>query len=172
MKKFLKRNLYLISFILIPIFFLWHPNWLALFGNQPYWPLFWLLPYSMINGSFYGLLVGLFVGITLDALTPTGSLTQIPGLILCGVWFGRFKPCNNFWVNHFRYGLLCSIGSFLCGIIYILQILIKSFSNNVVLLFGTAIENVFVEVFLTGLFAPFFCSQLLRLYKNSKEKFN
>ena len=172
MKKFLKRNLYLISFILIPIFFLWHPNWLALFGNQPYWPLFWLLPYSMINGSFYGLIVGLFVGITLDALTPTGSLTQIPGLIFCGVWFGRFKPCNNFWVNHFRYGLLCSIGSFLCGIIYILQILIKSFSNNVVLLFGTAIENVFVEVFLTGLFAPFFCSQLLRLYKNSKEKFN
>ena len=96
MNKFLKRNLYLISFLLIPIFFLWNPNSLSLFGNQPYWPLFWLLPYSMINGSFLGLLVGLFLGITLDSLTPTSFLTQIPGLSLCGFWFGRFQACNMF----------------------------------------------------------------------------
>ena len=170
MNKFLKRNLYLISFLLIPIFFLWHPNWIALFGNQPYWPLFCLLPYSMINGSFNGLLVGLFLGITLDALTPESSLTQIPGLILCGVWFGRLQLCNNFWVNHIRYGLLCSIGSFLCGLIYIFQIFIKSLTDHGDLFFAPLLENVFVEVFLTGLFAPFFCSQFLKLYKSSKEK--
>ena len=169
--KFLKKNLYLISFIFIPIIVLWHPNWLALFGNQPNWPLFWLLPYSMVNGSFYGLLVGLFLGITLDAITPTNYLTQIPGLLLCGVWFGRFKVCNNFWVNHFRYGLICSLGSFLCGAIYIFQFFIGSLNQNNNFFFITAAKNVLVEVFLTGLFAPIFCSQLMRFYKSSREKF-
>ena len=168
MNKLFKKNLYLISFILIPIIFLWHPNWLALFSNQPNWALLWLLPYSMMRGSFYGLIVGLFLGITLDAISPANSLTQIPGLILCGLWFGRFRVCNNFWVNHFRYGLICSLGSFLCGLIYVLQILIKSLTENNVFFFTPVAKNIFVEVFLTGFFAPFFCSQLLRLYKFSK----
>ena len=172
MNKFFIKKLSIISFIFIPIIFLWHPSWLGFLGVQPYWPLFWLLPYSMINGSFFGLIAGLFIGITLDALTSASSLTQIPGLVLCGIWFGRFKACNNFWVNHFRYGLICSLGSFLCGLIYIFQISIKSLFDQVVFFFAPAIENVFVEVFLTGLLAPFFCSQLLRLYQSSKEKFN
>ena len=58
MNKFFINNLSIISFIFIPIIFLWHPNWLGFLGVQPYWPLFWLLPWSMINGSINGLLVG------------------------------------------------------------------------------------------------------------------
>ena len=59
MNKFLIKKLSTISFIFIPIIFLWHPNWLGFLGVQPYWPLFWLLPWSIINGSINGLLVGL-----------------------------------------------------------------------------------------------------------------
>ena len=59
MNKFFTKKLSIISFIFIPIIFLWHPNWLGFLGVQPYWPLFWLLPWSIINGSINGLLVGL-----------------------------------------------------------------------------------------------------------------
>ena len=59
MNKFFTKRLSIISFIFIPIIFLWHPNWLGFLGVQPYWPLFWLLPWAMINGSINGLLVGL-----------------------------------------------------------------------------------------------------------------
>ena len=171
MNRFLKRNLYLVSLISIPIVFLWHPNWLGLFGNQPYWPLFWLLPWSMINGPLNGLLVGLFIGITLDAFTTSVNLSQIPGLILCGIWFGRLRICKNFWVNHLRYGLVSTLGSFLCSSIYFFQIFINSLIGNNVIFIKPFIENILVQGFLTGLFAPLFCSQLLKLCKSSKEKF-
>jgi len=35
MKKFLTNKLSVISFIFIPIIFLWHPNWLGFLGVQP-----------------------------------------------------------------------------------------------------------------------------------------
>ncbi|MDC3034902.1 hypothetical protein OA254_01380, partial [Prochlorococcus sp. AH-716-P05] len=89
MNKFFIKRLSIISFIFIPIIFLWNPNWLGFLGVQPYWPLFWLLPWSMINGSINGLIFGLFLGLILDSLTLNESFTQIPGLILCGFLFGR-----------------------------------------------------------------------------------
>ena len=120
MKKLILKKLSLIFFIFIPVVFLWHPNWLGLLGIQPYWPLFWLLPWSMFYGSINGFIFGLFLGLILDSLTLESTFTQIPGLILCGVWFGRIKMISNLWVRHFRYGLICSLGSFLCGFIYFL----------------------------------------------------
>ncbi len=168
MDQFLKKNLSIISFILIPILFLWHPNWLGIMGTQPYWPLFWLLPWSMIYGSINGLIVGLFLGIILDSLSIGGGFTQIPGLILCGIWFGRFRTSENILVAHLRYGLICAIGSFLCGSFYYFQFLIQDFPDNQFLLFIPSVKNVLAQVFLTGLFAPFLCSQLFRLFKRSK----
>ncbi len=170
MNKFFKKNLSIISFILIPIIFLWHPNWLGFLGVQPYWPLFWLLPWSMINGSINGLIFGLFLGIILDSLTLESSFTQIPGLILCGILFGRIKFHSKFLVAHFRYGLICSFGSFLCGALYFLQILFRNFSDSTFLLFLPSFQNIFAEVFLTGFFAPLICSQLVRIFKSSKPK--
>ena len=170
MKKFIVKNLPLVFFIFIPIIFLWHPNWLGFLGIQPYWPLFWLLPWSMINGSINGLIFGLFLGLILDSLTLDSNFTQIPGLILCGFLFGRIKLHHDILVGHFRYGLICSFGSFLCGTLYFLQILFKSFSDNTFLLFIPSVQNILAEVFLTGFFAPLICSQLLRLFKFSREK--
>ena len=170
MNKFFKKKISIICFILIPIIFLWHPNWLGFLGIQPYWPLLWLLPWSMLNGSINGLISGLFLGLILDSVTLDSNFTQIPGLILCGVWFGRIKIHSDILLGHFRYGLICSIGSFLCGTLYFLQILFKNFSDSNFLLFIPSFQNILGEVFLTGFFAPFICSNLLILFQSSREK--
>ena len=170
MNKFFKNKLSIISFIFIPIIFLWHPNWLGFLGIQPYWPLFWLLPWSIINGSINGLVFGLFLGLILDSLTLDSYLTQIPGLILCGVLFGRVKLHSAILVRHFSYGLICSFGSFICGILYFLQILFKNFADGTFLLFIPSFQNILAEVFLTGFLAPFICSKLLRIFKFSWRK--
>ena len=165
MNKLFLKNRPLIFFISIPIIFCWHPNWFGLFGIQPYWPLFWLLPWSMINGSLNGFVFGLFLGLILDALTFESSFTQIPGLALCGILFGRIKVNRDNLVEHFRYGLICSFGSFLCGSMIFLQILVKNFSFSNFLLFLPSVKNILAEIFLTGFFAPLICSQLLILFK-------
>ena len=170
MNKLFTKNLSIISFILIPIIFLWHPGWLGFLGVQPYWPLFWLLPWSMINGPINGSIFGLFLGLILDSLTLDNNFSQIPGLILCGFLFGRIKFHRNILVEHFRYGLICSFGSFLCGTLYLSQILLRNFSDSNFLLFIPSVKNIFAEVFLTGFFAPFICSQLLRMFKFPSRK--
>jgi len=170
MNKFFAKKLPLIIFFFIPIIFLWHPNWIGFLGIQPYWPLFWLLPWSMLNGPISGLIFGLFLGLILDSLTLNGDFTQIPGLIVCGVLFGRIKLHSDTLVGHFRYGLICSFGSFLCGTLYFLQILYQNFSDSTFVLFMTSIQNILAEVFLTGFFAPLICSQLLIIFQSSREK--
>jgi len=170
MNKFLKKKLPIIFFIFVPIIYLWHPNWLGILGVQPYWPLFWLLPWSMINGSINGLIFGLFLGLILDSVTLDSNFTQIPGLILCGVLFGRIKLHSDILLGHFRYGLICSLGSFLCGTLYFLQIFFINFSDSNFLLIIPSIRNLLAEVFLTGFFAPFICSQFIRIFKFSSKK--
>ena len=170
MNKFFKKKLSIISFIFIPIIYLWHPNWLGFFGIQPYWPLLWLLPWSMVNGSRNGLIFGLFLGLILDSVTLNSNFTQIPGLMLCGVCFGRIKIHSNIFIGHFRYGLICCLGSFLCGSLYFLQILFRNYSDGTFLLFIPSFLNILAEIFLTGFFAPLICSQLLRVFKSSIEK--
>ena len=107
----------------------------------------------MLNGSINGLILGLFLGLILDSLTLDSNFTQIPGLIFCGFLFGRNKLHSDILVGHFRYGLICSFGSFLCGTLYFLQILFRNFSDGSFLLFIPGFKNILAEVFLTGLFA-------------------
>ena len=170
MNKFFTKNLSIFIFIFLPIIFLWHPNWMGFLGVQPYWPLFWLLPWSMIYGSMNGLIFGLFIGLILDSLTLDSNFTQIPGLMICGFFFGRIKLRSDFLVGHFRYGLICSFGSFLCGTIYFFQVLLKNFSDSIFLLFIPSVQNIFAEVFLTSFFAPLICSQLLKIFKSYGRK--
>ena len=170
MNKFFTKKLSIISFIFIPIIFLWHPSWLGFLGVQPNWPLLWLLPWSIINGPINGLIFGLFLGLILDSLTLDSLFTQIPGLMLCGILFGRIKLHSHILVGHFRYGLICSFGTFVCGSLYFLQILFKNFSNGTFLLFIPSFHNILAEIFLTGFFAPLICSQLLRIFKASVKK--
>tara|TARA_B100001778_G_scaffold16155_1_gene12311 strand:+ start:11 stop:550 length:540 start_codon:yes stop_codon:yes gene_type:complete len=168
MEKYLKKNFSFISFLVIPIFYLWHPNWLGFLGVQPYWPLFWLLPWSLIYGSINGCMVGLCLGLILDSISPDISFTQIPGLALCGIWFGKLKLSNNVVFGHFRYGLICSIASFICGFLYLFQIFVNNFSDNSIFFYFHSIKNIFAEVFITGLLAPLLCSLLFNLFKRSR----
>ena len=154
MNKFSTKIFSILFFIFVPIIFLWHPNWLGILGVQPYWPLFWLLPWSMMNGSINGMMSGMFLGLILDSLTPDSNFTQIPGLILCGFLFGRVKLHSNILVGHFRYGLICSFGSFLCGALYFFQILLKNFSESTFLLFIPSVQNILAEAFVSGFLEP------------------
>ena len=172
MEKYLKKNISVLSFVFIPIVYLWDPNWLAFLGVQPYWPLFWLLPWSMIYGSIDGLLIGLFLGLILDSLSPDASFTQIPGLVISGIWFGKLSISNNVFIEHFRYGLICSIACLLCSSLYFFQILIKNLSDNSIFLYFPTIRNIFTQVFITGLFGPLLCSSLFVLFNKSKGKKN
>ena len=168
MKKYLKTKLSLISFLFIPTVYFWDPNWVKFLGVQPYWPLFWLLPWSMIYGSTDGLIIGLFLGLFLDSISSDGSFTQIPGLVLCGIWFGKLSISRNIVVRHFRNGLICSIASFLCGSLYFFQILMKNLSDKSFLLYLPNIKNIFAQVFITGLLAPLICTLLLSLFQKSR----
>ena len=170
MEKYFKKHFSLISFLFIPLVYFWDPNWVEFLGIQPYWPLFWLLPWSIIHGSLDGLIVGLCLGLVLDSISPESSFTQIPGLVLCGLWFGKLSLSNNVFFGHFRYGLICSIASFLCSSLYFLQILISNFSDNSIFMYFPSIKYIFAQVFITGLFAPLFCSLLLILFKRSKAR--
>ena len=166
----MKKNLSLISFVFVPILYFWDPSWLGFLGIQPYWPLFWLLPWSMLNGSINGFIVGLCLGLTLDSISPDSYFTQIPGLVLCGIWFGKLSTCDNVFVGHVRYGLVCAFGSFLCGILYFAQILIRNWSDNSIFLDLPSTKNIFAQVFITGLLAPLVCSWLFRLFKGTKQR--
>ena len=171
MGNFFKKKISLISFLFIPIVYFWDPNWLGFFGVQPYWPLFWLLPWSMIYGSIDGLIVGLSLGLMLDSITPVSSLSQFPGLALCGFFFGKLSFSSNLFVAHFRYGLVCAVASFLCGLLLFSQILVKHASLNEIFMYYPSIRNIFAEVFITGLLAPFFCSLISDLFKRSKGRY-
>ena len=171
MEKYLKKHFSLISFLFIPLIYLWEPNWLGFLGVQPYWPLFWLLPWSIIYGSADGLILGLCLGLILDSLSADKSFTQIPGLILCGIWFGKLSFSSNYILEHFKFGLICSIASMLCSSLFFSQILIKNLSENIIFLYFPSIRNIFAQVFITGLFAPLFCSLLLSIFRRSKGRY-
>ena len=171
MGKYFKKKISLISFLFIPIVYFWDPNWLEFLGVQPYWPLFWLLPWSMIHGSIDGLIVGLCLGLILDSISPESSFTQIPGLVLCGIWFGKLDFSSNTIIGHFKYGLISSMASFFCGSLYFFQILIGNLSENSIFLYFPSISNIFAKVFITGLYAPLICSLLVDVFKSSKGRY-
>ena len=132
MYRYVKANISLLSFIFIPILFLWNPSWVSFLGVQPYWPLFWLLPWAIIVGPIKGALTALITGIILDSLN-NDLYTQIPGLIICGLWFGTINKFQTDVFLHWRYGLFAALGSFICGVIYFLQILFSHFPQKYIL---------------------------------------
>ena len=164
MKFYLHQYLSLISFLIIPLVIFWNPSWLSLMGYQAYWPIFWLLPWALIHGPFKSMLLGFLLGFTLDTINAD-LYTQIPGLMICGFWFGRVGYLNQFNKTSLQFGLTAGIGSLICGIIYFCQIIINRLMQNIPLwLFPYGIQTIFAQVFLTGLLAPVFCKWLYFLF--------
>lgn len=168
MLRFLFRNCSIFTFLGIPILAVWNPRLFSIMDIQPNWPIFWLLPWSIINGPINGSLTGLFLGIILDILN-NDFYTQIPGFIICGFWFGKVGFKNKKQMINYQYGLLASIGCFICGIIYFVQILLNHLlEEKNFFLFNYGLKIISTQIFLTGLLAPVFCYWLFVLFKYKK----
>ena len=165
MKFYLHQYLSLISFLIIPVVIFWNPSWLSLMGYQAYWPIFWLLPWALIHGPFKSMLVGFLLGFILDTINAD-FYTQIPGLMICGFWFGKIGRFNQFNNKPVHFGLTAAIGSLICSVIYFCQIVVNLlFNETPVWLFTYAVQNIFAQVLLTGLLAPIFCKWLYILFR-------
>ena len=162
----LKLNLSIISFFLIPLLFFWNPSLFSLLGVQPYWPLFWLLPWAVIYGKYNGLLTGLLLGLILDSLNDD-IYTQIPGLMICGLWFGKIGRSKDQFLTKWNYGLISSIGCLFCGLVYFVQVIYFKFPEKSIFWMSYGIKNIFSQVLLTGLLAPIFCSWLYFIFNNA-----
>ena len=170
MKFYLHQYLSLISFLIIPFIIFLNPSWLSVMGYQAYWPIFWLLPWAFIHGPYKSLFLGLLLGLILDTINAD-LYTQIPGLMICGFWFGKVGKINESNNSPLQFGLHASIGSFICGVIYFLQMVVKFLMDNSPLwFFSYGVQNIFSQVLLTGLLAPVFCKWLYFLF-GEKYKF-
>tara|TARA_B100000900_G_scaffold386243_1_gene376553 strand:+ start:1417 stop:1932 length:516 start_codon:yes stop_codon:yes gene_type:complete len=158
----IKITYLLLSFLLIPVLSILNPIWFSLMGVQPYWPIFWLLPWSILNGPLNGLIVGFIIGIILDSFN-NDIYTQIPGLLICGFWFGQIGELR----DRYQYGLIASIGTLICGLIYFSQLLVNNYQNNPNWLLPFGLKNIFGQILLTGLFAPVFSKLLYELFANN-----
>tara|TARA_Y100000589_G_scaffold125400_1_gene119561 strand:+ start:1083 stop:1613 length:531 start_codon:yes stop_codon:yes gene_type:complete len=161
----IKRNYSLFSFLMIPILSLWSPSWISVMGVQPYWPIFWLLPWSILNGPIKGLILGGIIGIIVDSIN-NDIYSQVPGLIICGFWFGRIGELK----NRYQHGLLASLGSLICGSLYFVQLFVNNFHSNSNLLVSFGLKNIFSQIFLTGLFAPVFSKCLYEMFLKNLKK--
>ena len=163
----IKNNYSLLSFLIIPLLSLWNPIWFSIMGVQPYWPIFWLLPWSILHGQVNGLIVGFIIGIILDSINQD-IFTQVPGLLICGFWFGKLDNLK----HRYQFGLVASLGTLICSLIYFFQLLVNNYQKNLDGLFSFGFKNIFGQILLTGLFAPIFCICLYGLFsKNLKKKF-
>ena len=166
MKLNLNQYLSLVSFLIIPLVIFWNPSWLSLMGSQAYWPMFWLLPWSLINGPFKSMIIGFLLGFMLDTINAD-LYSQIPGLMICGFWFGKIGRLNQFNMTALHFGLTAAIGSLICGLIYFCQMIVYLLLKNSPLwLFSYGVQNIFAQVFLTGLLAPVFCKWLYFFFNN------
>jgi len=170
MKVYLNQYLSLFTFLILPLVIFWNPSWFSLMGYQAYWPIFWLLPWALIHGPFKSLLVGFLIGFALDTINAD-LYSQIPGLMICGFWFGKVGSLNRFINSSFQFGLTGAIGSLICGVIYFCQMVASLLLENSPLwIFSYGVQNIFAQVLLTGLLAPVFCKWLYLLFSR-KYKF-
>jgi rod shape-determining protein MreD len=106
--------------LLVPLLGLASPEWLSLDGVGPSWAVLWLLPWALSDGPWSGACAGLGLGLLLDALHP-GSVTQVPGLLLLGWWWGRMGRRAPPIQRSFSLGLLALLGTALLGLTLMLQ---------------------------------------------------
>mgnify|MGYP001278655030 CR=1 FL=1 len=168
-----KHNFAYLSFLLIPIMHFTSPDLFSLMGIQPYWPLLLLLPLVSKKKSSIGLFLGLLLGVFLDSLNES-PYTQVPGLAVAGLWFGKINNYNQKSIEPMQYGLFACLASFICGLLYFLQIFYKHFGDTSPYLIPYGIKIILIKVVLTGLFAPLLCPWLDHWFNvgYSNNKFN
>ena len=172
MRKINRQYLSLLTFLFIPILSFWNPNFITLMGVQPHWSIFWLFTWANIYGSFNGFITGLSIGLVLDSLN-NDFYTQIPGFVICGIIFGRLSSYKSKNINKFKYGLICSVGSLVCNLLYFIQIILLNPNDITIPLVAYGIKTISAQIFLTAILAPILCSWLFNIFnKKNPQKYS
>ena len=161
------RLLFILSALCVPFLFLISPKWLALQGVPPCWGVLWLLPWSLNNGKYFGLISGFSLGLILDAFS-IGDATQVPALMILGFCWGQIGNKGESIRLIFNLGLLAQIGSMFFGITIWIQ---NSFLEDFLYsswFHSWSFHTLLLQSILTGLIAPIACSWIL--IKNTRQK--
>jgi len=154
------------SALLVPLLTLASPGLLKLAGVSPSWAVLWLLPWALVDGPLSGALAGLALALLLDGLHP-GPLSQLPGLVLLGWWWGRVGRATRIR-RSFSLGLLALLGCGLLGATLALQqVLAQGLGWEPVAVGHTLLA----QSLITGLLAPILCSLQLLLWRRLSQTY-
>ena len=164
MARLHRQPLCVISALLVPLLTLASPAWLALDGVGPAWAVLWLLPWALEDGPVSGAIAGLALGLVLDGLTVE-SVTQVPGLLLLGWWWGRLGRRAPPIQRTLNLGLLAWMGSIALGLSLLLQWWIRVGGLQNPLLRHWGWQTLWSQALITALLAPMLVSIQLLLWR-------
>ena len=161
------RNLFFfLTAICLPFLTLISPNWLKIYGVAPFWPIFWLLSFSLKNGPVRAVLAGILLGFLMDSFTMGGA-SFVPSFLLLSFFWGSYGLQKKTIELSLNLGLMAILGTAFVGFtIWIQNIFLKSFLIDK-LFNNWAIHTLIAEITITGLLAPILCSWLLLSYKKN-----
>ncbi len=148
----------LASVLLVPLLVLASPGLLKLNAVGPAWGVLWLLPWALVDGPVSGALVGVGLGLLLDAL-HLGPVTVVPALAVLGWWWGRLGRRGAPIDRSGSLALLAVLGSLLLGVTVLAQQLWRGE------LVPAAAQILLAQALITGLLAPLVCSLQVLLWR-------
>jgi hypothetical protein len=144
--------------LLVPLLTLASPGWLRLDGVAPAWAVLWLLPWALVDGPISGAVAGLALGLSLDGL-HIGPVSEVPGLVFLGWWWGRIGRKASPIERSFSLGLLALLGSLVLGGTLLVQFAWQGEAGR------PQLQILLAQTLLTGLLAPVLCSLQLLLWR-------
>ena len=164
-----KRPFCVVSAFVVPLLTLFSPNWLSLSGVGPYWAVLWLLPWAIVDGPLSAAIAGLCLGLVQDGINLPG-VTQIPALVVLGLWWGRIGRRSLSIEQSFNLGLLAWVGTVFVGLSFWLQIVLIHQGKQSDWLHACAWHTLLSQALLTGFIAPIVGSLLFFLWTKMLRK--
>ncbi|WP_269621957.1 rod shape-determining protein MreD [Prochlorococcus marinus] len=169
MRKLKKKIVYQFLAFLVPLFTFLSPPWLLISGIGPRWAQLWLLPWALEEGPVSGAFAGLYLGLVLDGMNLAGS-TQIPALILLGLWWGRLGRKENYVYKKFSLGFFAWLGVFVSGLSIWLQTIFFVQKNLFFIFNAWFLHNLFAGAILNALIAPLLCPLIMKYFLREKQE--
>ena len=167
MAKNNKKLLFIFNTIFLPALIISSPDLLKINGISPCWPVIWLLPFSLKNTPWKSSIASIFLGVFMDSFTIS-DVSYIPSLFLLSLVWSQYGLNNKKIELFFNIGLMAVFGTAVVGLsIWIQKIILYSFLRNN-WFYSWSIYSFTAEIAISGLFAPFFSSWLLFIYKKNQ----
>ncbi len=161
-----KKILLFFTFIYLQACVITSPNWLAINGITPCWPVVLLLPFSLKNPPMKSAMASILLGIFIDSFTMSDA-SYIPSLLLLSVAWSVYGLHNKKIGLFLNLGLMAIFGTAFVGLsIWVQKIIFYSVLRNN-WFHSWSIYVLISEVIITGLVAPIFSSWLLLVYKKN-----